>query len=553
MLVDSSAVERIKGDMQGLWLPAVGVALLCTSTASMRFTAMQGIYPLELSLLARHIVSLILVVLAAVAAAHCGQVAPKTWSRAGIASAIMLSVCFVLSNGDALSPGGWGIPSYVASILEEGVAALVLALWIAALLPLGARALLVALGMSAILQALIQLVTCWLQYLPHLVLIAILPLGSAALFALFVTNDRQMAVGWHDSLASACRRVCSRVGTPRIFAVLLLLFCLMFIIGHIIYMSLETQQAMADSAFAEISMALGNLAGGLFVLFMAYRLTSPATLSVVLFTMVASIGLAFYLSTFAGGVVVGFYLALSSAMLKGLYALIPFFAVLVFPHESRDARLAGYLLLTADIFLARCLSSVFMISQNEASGTAYNIAVAVALALAIGCCIVLMQNASITSATTSGHADIWETLRSESGTESTVLSNFASPLDQLDAAAIQHQTQEQGLDVALDPDDERGTDDAEDESPHPTPFKEAIEVASADAGLTPQERNVLVLLAQGRNARSISNAMTLSMNTVRSHMRNVYAKLGVHSQQELIDAINSHVDEARQNQQNPRS
>ena len=90
-------------------------------------------------------------------------------------------------------------------------------------------------------------------------------------------------------------------------------------------------------------------------------------------------------------------------------------------------------------------------------------------------------------------------------------------------------------------------------APHATPFRNAIDAAASEAHLTPQERNVLVLLAQGRNARSIADNMTLSMNTVRSHMRNVYAKLGVHSQQELIDAINDRVDLMRKSQQNHRS
>ena len=44
-----------------------------------------------------------------------------------------------------------------------------------------------------------------------------------------------------------------------------------------------------------------------------------------------------------------------------------------------------------------------------------------------------------------------------------------------------------------------------------------------------------LLIAQGRSKAYIAEALFLSENTVRTHAKNVYAKLGVHSKQELID------------------
>lgn len=64
------------------------------------------------------------------------------------------------------------------------------------------------------------------------------------------------------------------------------------------------------------------------------------------------------------------------------------------------------------------------------------------------------------------------------------------------------------------------------------------EVASAYA-LTPRESEVLVLLARGRNSQAIQEKLVVSRNTVKSHVKNVYNKLGVHSQQELIDLVES--------------
>lgn len=56
-------------------------------------------------------------------------------------------------------------------------------------------------------------------------------------------------------------------------------------------------------------------------------------------------------------------------------------------------------------------------------------------------------------------------------------------------------------------------------------------------GLTPREHEVCTLLAQGRTVGVIRERLVISLNTARFHTKNIYAKLGVHSQQELIDLV----------------
>lgn len=53
-------------------------------------------------------------------------------------------------------------------------------------------------------------------------------------------------------------------------------------------------------------------------------------------------------------------------------------------------------------------------------------------------------------------------------------------------------------------------------------------------GLTPRETEVAMFLLKGRDVAYICEALTLSKNTVRSHIKNVYQKTGVHGKQELI-------------------
>lgn len=57
-------------------------------------------------------------------------------------------------------------------------------------------------------------------------------------------------------------------------------------------------------------------------------------------------------------------------------------------------------------------------------------------------------------------------------------------------------------------------------------------------GLTKREREMLHLLSQGRDAAYIGEALFLSRNTVKSYSKSIYAKLDVHSKQELIDLVN---------------
>lgn len=74
-------------------------------------------------------------------------------------------------------------------------------------------------------------------------------------------------------------------------------------------------------------------------------------------------------------------------------------------------------------------------------------------------------------------------------------------------------------------------------------FDEACAVVMRRSMLTARESDVFSLLAQGRNKRLISHKLVLSENTVKTHIGNVYQKLGIHSQQELIDMVEERLRE----------
>lgn len=59
--------------------------------------------------------------------------------------------------------------------------------------------------------------------------------------------------------------------------------------------------------------------------------------------------------------------------------------------------------------------------------------------------------------------------------------------------------------------------------------------AGREYGLTQREIEVLELLLQGRNAERISQNLVISKHTAKTHIYNIYRKVGSSSQQELID------------------
>lgn len=55
--------------------------------------------------------------------------------------------------------------------------------------------------------------------------------------------------------------------------------------------------------------------------------------------------------------------------------------------------------------------------------------------------------------------------------------------------------------------------------------------------LTDRETEVMELIARGNSAESIANTLVVSINTVRTHSRHIYAKLDIHKRQALLDML----------------
>jgi DNA-binding CsgD family transcriptional regulator len=64
-----------------------------------------------------------------------------------------------------------------------------------------------------------------------------------------------------------------------------------------------------------------------------------------------------------------------------------------------------------------------------------------------------------------------------------------------------------------------------------------VETVLREAGLSPSEARVAALLSEGRSRDEVAQALGIALNTVKTHVRRVYAKLRVSRQSQLAAAI----------------
>ena len=73
--------------------------------------------------------------------------------------------------------------------------------------------------------------------------------------------------------------------------------------------------------------------------------------------------------------------------------------------------------------------------------------------------------------------------------------------------------------------------------------RQRCEKISEEYHLSERECEVLYLLATGNSGRTIQELLTISYNTVKTHMQHIYTKLGIHSRKELELLVLSDHDE----------
>ena len=53
------------------------------------------------------------------------------------------------------------------------------------------------------------------------------------------------------------------------------------------------------------------------------------------------------------------------------------------------------------------------------------------------------------------------------------------------------------------------------------------------------------MLARGRTAQHIADTLVIAQSTAKTHLRNIYAKMDVHNQQEILNLVEQTIDEQK--------
>jgi len=80
------------------------------------------------------------------------------------------------------------------------------------------------------------------------------------------------------------------------------------------------------------------------------------------------------------------------------------------------------------------------------------------------------------------------------------------------------------------------------DSLHEKTLDSLLQIPNCPIRLTPREQQVLILLIQGRDYRTVSDRLGITINTVKFHIRHIYDKFGVKNRQELLTWLEQHND-----------
>ena len=70
-----------------------------------------------------------------------------------------------------------------------------------------------------------------------------------------------------------------------------------------------------------------------------------------------------------------------------------------------------------------------------------------------------------------------------------------------------------------------------------SPFRDRCRAIAEQFDLSPREAEAFTCLAKGRNAEYIQQKLFISSNTAKTHITHIYRKMGINSQQRLIDLV----------------
>ncbi len=298
-----------------------------------------------------------------------------------------------------------------------------------------------------------------------------------------------------DAFESA-KEAAYRHNVLRLVAMSVSMLCYAFVFGYVHMQWVTRPVDDAGYLIMQAGVALGSACAGAFTLLFVRYLWSYFNLQLYLFSLVPVTILALWLTSFVHGASLLFYLILLNFAQKSLY-----FLMVVFPFAVKMQR-SAYL-----PWIVICLSfEVGKLASVYAMDWAYGVydALSAVASIVLFCCCAFVMS--------------------------------------IDA---QQHGQHEASNAAANADSATAGSEPKAQPPHRNRFRHACEDLAEEHQLTEREFDAFFLLARGRTAGHIAETLVISPSTAKVYTRSIYAKLGVHSQQDLISMVEQRIDEQR--------
>ena len=466
--------------------------------------------------------------------------------------------------------------------------------WLQRCVPYGKSFVIASFGMGAVTLGCLSMLTIVLEHSVALVLVALLPLAGAALLcavepvqagdgtgSLAESGPREHAgnlaeagtqgdAHWsalkamgslarHDSGkgggSSRGRLVCNALVRLAPF------FCYALLFGSVHFSWLAHQDEASVGMWVQLGASVGTMLCGLAALALSRIRWGRALENIAHLLLTAFAIVALWLSTFLASNYVFAYLVLLNIAQKLTFMLMLVFG---FPFARTSShRTSLWSVAYLSFFAGTCVSSLL---GSTCSVTVLNIVCAGALAI-----LLLTDIAGIAALYGVSSADgLDDTCDMDTG-EARLSGADAERAAPNKADIVGFMSGEAGSGVSTVGGTHVNTAGANSgifadgtSSAHPmdsstaTPRHDAIQPSSGfdqlpytchliavEYDLTRREEEILQLLARGRTASRIAETLCITTATTRTHLRNIYAKLGVHSQQDILDMVDEFTKGAR--------
>ena len=456
--------------------------------------------------------------------------------------------------------------------------------WLQRCMSFGKSFVIESFGMAAVTLGCLSILTIVLEHSVALVLVALLPLVGAALLCTVEpagayggagafaengprehagnlnegqaqTGERWSALKAMGSLAHHDSEKAEDTSLGKLarnaFVRLVPFFCYALLFGSVHFSWLVHQDEESVGMWVQLGAGVGTILCGLAALALSHIRWGRALENITHLLLTAFAIVALWLSTFLASNYVFAYLVLLNIAQKLTFMLMLVFGF-PFAHSSSQ-RTSLWSIAYLSFFAGTCVSSLL---GNTCTVTVLNIVCAAALAVLL--LVDIAGIAALYSLAPYEDSDHTASLEAEKVTPKRAGAEGAAPngadsarftsseagvgtsgtgSTQLSAAETNNGMPAEGTSSERSMDGSTATPRHEVQQPSSSfdrlPY--TCHLIAVEYDLTRREEEILQLLVRGRTASRIAETLCITTATTRTHLRNIYAKLGVHSQQDILD------------------